>query len=87
MEEFYETLGTVSVSALTGEGIDDLFEAAQRCRADYMADYKPDLDRRRAVCPVAIHHVVARMAAIAPSMHAYCCRTGISWRLTGVQQS
>ena len=49
LEEFYETLSTVSVSALTGEGMDDLFKAAQKCRAEYLADYKPDLDRRRAV--------------------------------------
>ena len=49
LEEFYETLGSVSVSAVTGEGMDDFFAAATNCRAEYMSDYKPDLDRRRQV--------------------------------------
>lgn len=49
LEEFYETLGSVSVSAVTGEGMDDFFAAATKCRAEYMSDYKPDLDRRRQV--------------------------------------
>ena len=55
LEEFYETLSTVSVSALTGEGMDELFEAAERCRAEYNADFKPDLDRRRKVCSAFQH--------------------------------
>ena len=51
LEEFYETLGSVSVSAVTGEGMDALFAAAGRCRQEYMSDYKPDLDKRRQVRP------------------------------------
>ena len=51
LEEFYETLGSVSVSAVTGEGMDGFFEAAAKCRQEYMSDYKPDLDRRRQVRP------------------------------------
>ena len=73
LEEFYETLSTVSVSALTGEGMDELFEAAKRCRSEYMADYKPDLDRRRAVSP----HLPVHRFLVA------CCRVGMSLNALG----
>ena len=75
LEEFYEMLSSVSVSALTGEGIDELFAAADRCRAEYMADYKPDLDRRRAV----------GMSCTCSS--ASCCVQNLTLVHTGSRQS
>lgn len=46
LDEFYCNLGTVGVSAITGEGMHELFDAAEACRAEYYRDYKPDLDKR-----------------------------------------
>lgn len=34
----------VGVSAMTGEGMDELFEAVQEAREEYLTDYKPQLD-------------------------------------------
>jgi hypothetical protein len=48
LEEFYENLAAVGVSAVTGEGMDGFFEAAERCRAEYEAEYAPELARRKA---------------------------------------
>jgi len=48
LEEFYETLQAVGVSAVTGEGLDDFFHAVSRCREEYETDYLPELRRRMA---------------------------------------
>lgn len=46
LEEFYENLQHVAVSAVTGEGMAQLFEAVERCRGEYEEFYKPDLEQR-----------------------------------------
>lgn len=47
LEEFYENLHSVGVSAMTGEGIDDFLEAVEKCRAEYDSEYLPELERRK----------------------------------------
>lgn len=48
LEEFYENLGTVGVSAFTGEGMSDFFTAVDRCVEDYKQNYLPELEKRLA---------------------------------------
>lgn len=47
LEEFYQNLRVVGVSALTGEGADELFEAVDSAVEEYMAEYKPIVDQLR----------------------------------------
>eukprot|EP00803_Ostreobium_quekettii_P001908 evm.model.scf_3150.3 EVM.evm.TU.scf_3150.3 scf_3150:9994-14571(+) len=47
LEEFYNNLKAVGVSAVTGMGMDDFFQAVQGCAAEYEQFYKPDLERRK----------------------------------------
>jgi len=47
LDEFYQNLNTVGVSAVTGEGMEMFFEAAQRCKKEYLEAYEPELLRRR----------------------------------------
>lgn len=49
LEEFYENLATVGVSAATGEGMDDFMKAVQGCAKDYEQHYLPELQRRQEV--------------------------------------
>jgi uncharacterized sporulation protein YeaH/YhbH (DUF444 family) len=49
LEEFYENLQSVGVSAATGEGMDDFFASVQACRSEYQALYLPELQRRQQV--------------------------------------
>ncbi len=49
LEEFYEGLATVGVSAATGEGMDDFFAAVSACAREYEQHYLPELQRRRRV--------------------------------------
>lgn len=48
LEEFYENLEAVGVSAVTGEGIQDFFTAVEKCRKEYDDEYLPELKRRKA---------------------------------------
>ena len=48
LDEFYKNLRTVGVSAMTGEGMEDLFEAVARARKEYEQDYLPDLNKKKA---------------------------------------
>ena len=43
LDEFYRTLSHVGVSAVTGEGVDELLEAVKRERARYYSDFLPSL--------------------------------------------
>ena len=48
LEEFYNHLSVVGVSAMTGEGVDDFFNAVEEKRQEFNRDYKPELEKRRA---------------------------------------
>ncbi|PWN44776.1 hypothetical protein IE81DRAFT_286794 [Ceraceosorus guamensis] len=45
LDEFYSNLRTVSVSSVTGEGLPNFFKAVDEARAEYLADYRPELER------------------------------------------
>lgn len=47
LEEFYSHLSMVGVSAMTGAGIDDFFDAVAEKAQEFERDYKPELERRR----------------------------------------
>lgn len=47
LEEFYSHLSVVGVSSMTGDGIDEFFEAVQEKAEEFNRDYKPELERRR----------------------------------------
>lgn len=46
LEEFYSHLSVVGVSAMTGAGIDEFFEAVKEKTVEFNRDYKPELERR-----------------------------------------
>ncbi|GAA5990595.1 hypothetical protein JCM5350_001048 [Sporobolomyces pararoseus] len=45
LDEFYKHLRAVGVSAMTGEGMEELFEAVKEAREEYEQDYKPQLEK------------------------------------------
>ncbi|KAI9836124.1 MAG: hypothetical protein M1837_003458 [Sclerophora amabilis] len=47
LEEFYKHLSVVSVSSMTGRGVDDFFAAVDEKAKEFKRDYQPELDRRR----------------------------------------
>ena len=47
LDEFYNDLGCVVVSAVTGEGMDDLEKALEGARQEYMKDFLPELKMKR----------------------------------------
>jgi len=46
LDEFYQTLHSVSISAMTGDGIDDLLVAIDAASEEYYKAYRPELDKR-----------------------------------------
>jgi GTPase SAR1 family protein len=48
LEEFYNHLDMVAVSSMTGDGIDEFFEAVEKKRQEFERDYRPELERKRA---------------------------------------
>eukprot|EP00798_Chlamydomonas_sp_ICE-L_P019855 gene19855-26549_t len=47
LDEFYTGIRNVGVSAMTGEGMDDLFTQVAGCVEEYYSDYVPDLERMK----------------------------------------
>jgi GTPase SAR1 family protein len=47
LEEFYNQLSVVGVSSMTGDGVDDFFDAVEDKRAEFNKEYKPELEARR----------------------------------------
>jgi GPN-loop GTPase len=47
LEEFYSHLSMVGVSSMTGDGIDDFFDAVEEKRKEFERDYRPELEKRR----------------------------------------
>ncbi|KAM0977613.1 hypothetical protein ACFX2C_013684 [Malus domestica] len=48
LDEFYKNLQSVGVSAVSGAGMKDFFNAIEASADEYMETYKADLDKRRA---------------------------------------
>jgi GTPase SAR1 family protein len=48
LEEFYKTLKCVGVSAVTGQGMPELFAAIEGSRQEYYSEYKPSLLKKQA---------------------------------------
>ncbi|KAI1334977.1 hypothetical protein F5Y15DRAFT_399903 [Xylariaceae sp. FL0016] len=48
LEEFYAHLSVVGVSSMTGQGVDDFFEAVKVKAEEFRQDYWPELERKRA---------------------------------------
>jgi len=53
LDEFYQTLQGVGVSAATGEGIDDFFATVDKAAQEYHEHYRPELDKKIAANAVA----------------------------------
>jgi GTPase SAR1 family protein len=47
LEEFYNQLSVVGVSSMTGDGVEDFFDAVEDKRAEFNKEYKPELEKRR----------------------------------------
>lgn len=47
LEEFYRHLSVVGVSSMTGDGVDDFFNAVEEKRQEFERDYKPELERKK----------------------------------------
>ncbi|KAF1911714.1 hypothetical protein BDU57DRAFT_560114 [Ampelomyces quisqualis] len=48
LEEFYKHLSVVGVSSMTGAGVSDFFASVEAKKVEFMRDYQPELERRRA---------------------------------------
>ncbi|KAH6990165.1 hypothetical protein EDB80DRAFT_781921 [Ilyonectria destructans] len=48
LEEFYAHLSVVGVSSRLGTGVDEFFEAVEEKKQEFLRDYQPELERRRA---------------------------------------
>ncbi|KAF4984782.1 hypothetical protein FZEAL_73 [Fusarium zealandicum] len=48
LEEFYAHLSVVGVSSRLGTGVDEFFDAVEEKKQEFLRDYQPELERRRA---------------------------------------
>jgi GTPase SAR1 family protein len=48
LEEFYKHLSVVGVSSMTGDGVNDFFRSVAAKKVEFLRDYQPELERRRA---------------------------------------
>ncbi|KAG1673562.1 hypothetical protein FOA52_003862 [Chlamydomonas sp. UWO 241] len=48
LDEFYQSMRSVGVSAVTGEGMDAFFEGVAACAAEYAQTYVPEMEAKRA---------------------------------------
>ena len=48
LEEFYSHLSVVGVSSMTGEGVNEFFEAVESKIGEFERDYQPELEKRQA---------------------------------------
>jgi putative protein kinase ArgK-like GTPase of G3E family len=47
LDEFYKHLKRAGVSAMSGEGMEELFDQVGRCRKEYLNEYWPELRKRK----------------------------------------
>ncbi|KAE8146062.1 hypothetical protein BDV25DRAFT_163237 [Aspergillus avenaceus] len=47
LEEFYRHLNVVGVSSMTGDGIEEFFQAVEEKRQEFERDYRPELERKK----------------------------------------
>jgi GPN-loop GTPase len=47
LDEFYSHLNVVGVSSMTGDGVDEFFEAVKSKVEEFERDYRPELERRQ----------------------------------------
>ncbi|EOO00940.1 putative atp binding protein [Phaeoacremonium minimum UCRPA7] len=47
LEEFYAHLSVVGVSSMTGQGVDEFFQAVQEKAEEFRRDYQPELEKKR----------------------------------------
>ncbi|QKX55793.1 uncharacterized protein TRUGW13939_02891 [Talaromyces rugulosus] len=47
LEEFYRHLSVVGVSSMTGDGVEDFFQAVEEKRQEFERDYRPELERKQ----------------------------------------
>ncbi|KAL2629807.1 hypothetical protein R1flu_014493 [Riccia fluitans] len=47
LDEFYQNLHNVGVSAVTGAGMEKFFQTVDACRVEYMENYRKELDERK----------------------------------------
>eukprot|EP00210_Caulerpa_lentillifera_P008179 g7811.t1 len=47
LEEFYENLHNVGVSAVNGQGMEEFFQCVQKCVDEYEVHYRPEIERKQ----------------------------------------